>query len=117
MFITVLLGVFVLFPVHTIAATSTATAVRALISQSKYSRAHSLGENYKFHPRDGWQSTNATDLGYKYANSTAGHKRSDEDKRSPKKNLGLGGLIGGALSDVFKGLKGIGNPTTVKITW
>ncbi|KAI0082588.1 hypothetical protein K474DRAFT_1655392 [Panus rudis PR-1116 ss-1] len=34
---------------------------------SRYSRAHSLGDDYQFDPRDGWQSVNVTDLQYKYS--------------------------------------------------
>lgn len=35
--------------------------------EAHYARAHSLGDNYQFDPRDGWQTVNATNLQYKYS--------------------------------------------------
>ncbi|KAK7695478.1 hypothetical protein QCA50_000114 [Cerrena zonata] len=34
--------------------------------EARYTRAHSLGDNYQFDPRDGWQTVNASNLQYKY---------------------------------------------------
>jgi hypothetical protein len=34
---------------------------------ARYTTAHSLGDNYQFNPRDGWQSVNASNLQYKYS--------------------------------------------------
>ncbi|KAI0796578.1 hypothetical protein C8Q75DRAFT_741587 [Abortiporus biennis] len=63
---------------------------------AKYSKAHSLGDNYNFDPSDGWQTVNATDLQYKYGRSWADEedendwyflgKRADKDKKSKKKS-------------------------------
>ena len=44
--------------------------------EARYSRAHSLGDNYQFDPRDGWQTVNASDLQYKYDNT-----QEDEEAR------------------------------------
>lgn len=35
--------------------------------EARYARAHSLGDNYQFNARDGWQTVNVTDLQYKYS--------------------------------------------------
>ena len=91
------------------------TSVAATVSTSKYTKAHSLGDNYVFDPRDGWQTTNATDLNYKY--------RRDIDRpyvveRSTKHAKGgIGQTISSVLKDVLKGLKGIGKTEPVTITW
>ena len=36
---------------------------------ARYTRAHSLGNNYHFSARDGWQTVNVTNLSYKYRRS------------------------------------------------
>ena len=108
----VLLGVLSLLPFSILAATSSVRTV----SQSKYSLAHSLGDNYVFDPRDGWKSMNATNLQYKYprdirldaTNPTALERRKDKDSK-----LGLGGII----KELIKGIKAIGKPQIVTITW
>ncbi|KAF5387922.1 hypothetical protein D9615_000314 [Tricholomella constricta] len=115
------LVIFVIAPLPTLAATNTATSVRA-VSHSRYSKAHSLGDDYQFSPRDGWQSINASDLQYKYhrdeqmQDATATDAQQLE-RRTPDSNLGLGETIGGVVSKIWKGLKAIGKPQTVKITW
>ncbi len=35
--------------------------------EARYTRAHSLGKNYQFDSRDGWQTVNASNLQYKYS--------------------------------------------------
>ncbi|KAL1944243.1 hypothetical protein VTO73DRAFT_3428 [Trametes versicolor] len=35
--------------------------------ERKYTTPHSLGRNYQFDPRDGWQTVNTTNLSYKYS--------------------------------------------------
>ncbi|KAJ3534939.1 hypothetical protein NM688_g7051 [Phlebia brevispora] len=35
--------------------------------EARYAHAHSLGDNYQFDPRDGWQTVNASNLLYKYS--------------------------------------------------
>jgi hypothetical protein len=44
---------------------ATASSVVRTVSQSRYSKAHSLGDNYVFDPRDGWMSINATNSRHK----------------------------------------------------
>lgn len=50
--------------------------------EARYSRAHSLGDDYHFDPRDGWQVVNASNLDYKYSRNgdeSFMDKRMDED--------------------------------------
>ncbi|KZP12130.1 hypothetical protein FIBSPDRAFT_870621 [Athelia psychrophila] len=98
-------------------------------SKSRYSRAHSLGETYQFHERDGWQSVNITDMDYKYNKPAGtvlekrGAKKGKSKKHSTKPphgssgDTGLGGAISHILGDVWNGLKAIGEPEPVIITW
>jgi hypothetical protein len=97
-------------------------------SESRYSRAHSLGDSYSFNPRDGWQSVNATNLQYKYRRSyevAPGLETPDlENKevvargsKSQKKDSTIGGTVKGVIDDVWKGLKAIGQPEDVIVTW
>lgn len=106
-------------------------------STSKYSRAHSLRSGYQFHPRDGWQHVNVTNLQYKYARSTpdsdpqscpiekrgkkAGAKQIKKHTTKPTHNGNGGSDIGGAvkhiLGGVWNGLKALGQPEPVTITW
>ncbi|KIM46289.1 hypothetical protein M413DRAFT_64723 [Hebeloma cylindrosporum] len=115
-----------------LALSGRASSVRA-IRESKYSTAHSLGDGYIFDPRDGWQGINVTNLQYKYRrqselafdDSQAGdysaiENRSKKPKKTPKtahNKAGLGGAITGVVNGVLKGLKGIGKPEPVIITW
>ncbi|KAG6918920.1 hypothetical protein DXG01_010575 [Tephrocybe rancida] len=95
---------FFAIPVFTLAA---ATA------QKNYP-AHSLGSEYKFDPRDGWQAMEATDLSYKYrSNATSANHRSP-DKRAV---TSLGDSITGVISHVWDGMKAIGKSNPVTITW
>ncbi|KAH8830765.1 hypothetical protein DL96DRAFT_1594237, partial [Flagelloscypha sp. PMI_526] len=86
------------------------SSVSRAISESYYSRAHSLGDSYTFDPRDGWQTLNVTDLSYKYESRDIGPRSA---KHQSKSKSGLSNLI----SDAIKGLKGIGKPEKVTITW
>ena len=117
-----LLGVTV-FESLVVAATNPTTS---LVNQSKYVKAHSLGENYQFDPRDGWQNINVTDLAYKYRHDKvtevggthSAMKREHTSTKKPiKATFGLSETISGIISGVFKGLKAIGKPQTVLITW
>jgi hypothetical protein len=112
----ILLSLLFLLPFSALATASSARA----IARSRYSKAHSLGDNYVFDPRDGWESVNATNLQYKYArntrfdttaNSTGLERRNNKDKN--KSDLDLGGFI----KNVWEGIKAIGKPQMVKITW
>ncbi|KAF8913806.1 RlpA-like double-psi beta-barrel-protein domain-containing protein-containing protein [Gymnopilus junonius] len=96
------------------------TSVTAAVSESRYSKAYSLGDNYVFDSREGWQSINATDLNYKYRrNLPETYEQSPVLERSTehKNKSSIGEAISGVLKSVFKGLKGLGKPESVTITW
>lgn len=115
-----------------LALSGQASSVRA-ITESKYSTAHSLGGGYIFDPRDGWQSINVTNLQYKYRRQpkldfddsqaddySAIESRSKKPKKTPQKahnKTSLGSAITGVVNGVLKGLKGVGKPEPVIITW
>jgi hypothetical protein len=123
--------------VPALSATSIATASKGTlhaVSRSMYSRAHSLGDSYKFNPRDGWQHVNVTNLQYKYTpsyspnldqQSNSLEKRESSKSRNnqtkKQKHSGKGASIGGSikhiLGSVWNGLKAIGQPEPVIITW
>ena len=126
-----LLACFILSPNLVLAAQS--SSARA-ISESKYTKAHSLDNNYSFDPRDGWQSINVTNLQYKYrrqeepdldltgdlrGNSPGLENRSKKKKvhTAPHGTGGLGQAIAGVVANIWEGLKGLGKPEPVTITW
>jgi hypothetical protein len=81
------------------------------ISESKYTTAHSLGDEYKFDPRDGWETVNVTNLDYKYK------RGSENDLNDRAGGKGVGAAISGLVKNIWKGLKGIGDKEAVTITW
>ena len=114
---------FILSPSLVFAARS--SSVRA-VSESKYSKAHSLDNSYSFDPRDGWQSINVTNLQYKYrrqekldiVDSPSLENRARKNVQSaPHKTGGLGQAIAGVVADIWKGLRGLGKSEPVIITW
>ncbi|KAN0127467.1 hypothetical protein V8E53_014679 [Lactarius tabidus] len=80
-------------------------------AELKYSRAHSLESGYNFDPRDGWQPVNISNLSYKYGPSPPKvHK--------PAKSISkFKSILDPIVTKVLKGLKGIGQPEKVTITW
>lgn len=69
-----------------------ASDLRAMYSslETRYAHAHTLGDNYQFDPRDGWQSVNVTNLQYKYTRGYDAPGGVDEaqdalEKRTSKK--------------------------------
>lgn len=98
------------------------TAARAVSETSKYHKAHSLGDDYRFDPRDGWQTVNVTDLQYKYRrdheSQLAAHRRAAKGKVKPphQGESGVGGVLKGVVG-ALKGLVGIGKSEKVTITW
>ena len=116
------LASFILSPNLIFAAQS--SSVRA-VSESKYTKAHSLDNNYSFDPRDGWQSVNVTNLQYKYRRQEEldlGDPRGDSPnlENRGKKNVhhtSLGQAIAGVVHNIWKGLKGLGKSEPVTITW
>ena len=118
---------FILSPISVFAAQS--SSVRA-VSESKFTKAHSLGDNYSFDPRDGWHSINATNLQYKYRRQeeegrdyprgdspNLGSRTKKNVQNDPHNKGGLGQVIGGVVAGIWKGLKGLGRPEPVTITW
>ncbi|KAF6762714.1 Non-catalytic module family EXPN protein [Ephemerocybe angulata] len=114
-----------LWAAPTFASVGRATIARAVSETSRYHKAHSLGDDYQFDPRDGWQVANVTNLQYKYrrdqnsASPFAAHRRATRSKASkagrPDKE-GIGGALKGLVT-ALKGLVGIGKPERVTITW
>ncbi|PPQ64718.1 hypothetical protein CVT24_008345 [Panaeolus cyanescens] len=102
---------------------------RKAVIRNRYTTAHSLGDGYLFDARDGWEGVNVTNLEYKYrrhisaeasnsnALSLAPRDKKPSSKESAKSvNAGAGGIVA-VISQLFKGLKGIGKPEPVTITW
>ncbi|KAA1466213.1 hypothetical protein DENSPDRAFT_830979 [Dentipellis sp. KUC8613] len=102
------------------------------VSELRYSTAHSLGDGYEFNVQDGWQTINITNLPYKYSNISRGHggraashadnlqRRSKKPKESADdkaKSDSIGDTVKETVKNVFKGLKGLGKPEPVTITW
>jgi hypothetical protein len=108
------------------------------VSKTKYTRAHSLDNSYQFDPRDGWEHVNVTNLQYKYARSYTpdsdqsstpfekrgrgkkkGSKNTQPQKQNNKGNGGsnIGGTVKHILGNVWNGLKALGQPEPVIITW
>ncbi|KAI0677446.1 hypothetical protein C8Q78DRAFT_1149662 [Trametes maxima] len=56
--------------------------------ERKYTTPHSLGNDYVFDPRDGWQTVNTTNLLYKYSGS---HLDGDDDGDDDDDNNSAGG--------------------------
>lgn len=88
-----------------------AASTARTISESKYSVAHSLGDNYIFDPRDGWQTVNVTNLAYKYKRGPKG------SPQRPKSKSVLNGELGSVVNKIWEGLKGVGSTESVIITW
>ncbi|GLB33704.1 putative secreted protein [Lyophyllum shimeji] len=116
------IAVFQFISIPALAIINTASSARA-IARSRYSRAHSLGSDYQFDPRDGWTTVNATNLQYKYRRNEQSLDNatsiSDQQlgKRAPSSRVGLGETLGGVVSGIWKGIKAFGDPQTVTITW
>ncbi|KAI0776017.1 hypothetical protein BD413DRAFT_455579, partial [Trametes elegans] len=62
--------------------------VARMALERRYTTAHSLGDNYVFDPRDGWETVNTTNLLYKYsrADSSSDTDEADDDPRSKKQH-------------------------------
>lgn len=102
------------------------STVRA-VSESKYAKAHSLGDYYSFDPLE-WQSINVTNLQYKYhgqelptdddsPNLESRAQKKGHNAHKPTHRGGLGQVIAGVVSSIWKGLKGLGKYEAVTITW
>ncbi|KAH9843889.1 uncharacterized protein C8Q71DRAFT_17963 [Rhodofomes roseus] len=76
--LTFLAGVFLvslgLVPLMTTSRAADISAFQSSLER-RYTTPHSLGNNYRFDPRDGWQAVNVTNLQYKYSQA-----QTDEDE-------------------------------------
>ena len=118
--------VFLLF---TLCPKIMAFAGRLHASERFYSRAHFLGNDFTFDSRDGWHNISISNLDYKYRRDTKLHLHTSKGGSPPtavvasvhhiKKPVhhGLGKVISDALGGVLKGLKALGRPEKVIITW
>ena len=66
-FLSVILAFSLLGSLAAVSARDVDAARMAL--ERRYTTPHSLGNNYVFDPRDGWETVNMTNLLYKYSNS------------------------------------------------
>lgn len=111
-FISAFLLVLVSQSLNTVSATSI-TRYSGSKLRSHYAKAHSLRDGHDFDSGE-WHSVNVTDLGYKYDQPILGKRSS---KTSEKASMGVGGTVSHLINDAWNGLKGIGEPQQVKITW
>src|SRR5215217_5655834 len=75
----------------------TNTSTLGYSSGINYAKAHSLGgDDFHFHPRDGWQEMNVTNLNYKYQNGVAPSPNIFRRKYHPSKGPRKG--VAGALT-------------------
>ncbi|KII95240.1 hypothetical protein PLICRDRAFT_169910 [Plicaturopsis crispa FD-325 SS-3] len=106
-----------------VAASHPFGSAHAVSQRNKYARAHSLGDNYKFDARDGWEHVNVTNM--QYARSIGPEERRHalearepkKGQKAPAKNAGIVGAVEHVVNNVWQGLKGIGSPEPVTITW
>ncbi|KAI0375738.1 hypothetical protein BV20DRAFT_1110140 [Pilatotrama ljubarskyi] len=54
--------------------------------ERRYTTPHSLGDDYTFDPRDGWQTVNTTNLLYKYSLAHSGSDLDDDDDSGSAKD-------------------------------
>ncbi|KAF5317908.1 hypothetical protein D9611_014418 [Ephemerocybe angulata] len=91
----------------TFASAGRATIARAVSETSRYHKAHSLGDDYQFDPRDEFcESLRCPPT----CNQVQGEQGGRPDKE------GVGGALKGLVT-ALKGLVGIGKPERVTITW
>jgi hypothetical protein len=119
-----LLALYWLFTAPTCAHAGQGTVVRAVSETNRYDRAHSLGDNYRFDPRDGWQFANVSDLEYKYrrelGSRNAQRRAAKGHERVNPGHHAAPGKVGGALDKILNtigGMLGFGKPQPVTITW
>jgi hypothetical protein len=86
------------------------------VAELRYSRAHSLGSDYTFDPRDGWETVNISRLSYKYTKRSS---KSHKTNKTPPNTLPkvVTGPAENAIHDIFKDIKATGKTEDVSITW
>jgi hypothetical protein len=87
-------------------------------AELKYSRAHSLGSDYAFDPRDGWQTVNISHLSHKYTPRTS-KAHTHKVNKTPPNSLPkvFENPAKNAINGIINGLKGTGKTEEVSITW
>ncbi|KAF9783033.1 hypothetical protein BJ322DRAFT_190722 [Thelephora terrestris] len=96
-----------------------------ILSEMVYSRAHSLGSNYTFQEADGWEPINISASGSLSRRSLSVSNASMQlpeaglpspvSKRTKKPSLAE--TLVHTLNSAWNGLRGLGHPEKVKITW
>jgi len=98
-------------------------SIAQVVQEIKYSRFHSLGEQYNFDPKDGWQQVNISSMQYKYRRDSQSTSNSPGIVGQPNKRssvtseISLSGTIKGVVKAIINGLKAIGSSEAVTITW
>ncbi len=101
-----------------------------------YARAHSLGDNYQFDPRDGWYTVNVTNAKHNYrrqvedtpsvetresrkhpSSKKAQSKPKSPPKSKSKKKTANGSRLTSVSAAINKALTAIGKTIGVTITW
>ena len=102
-------------------------------TQLKYTRAYSLGNEYAFDPRDGWQTVNVSNLSYKYSPRSPKLRRTTKIS-TPYPSHGTSAVshkvktatphvskvtskVTSIVKSIWKGIVGIGKSDPVTITW
>lgn len=99
-----------------------------VLSEMAYSRAHSLGSNYTFHERDGWESTNISAFNSLSRRSLSASTTSNASLPLPEAGLpslalkrtkkpSLADTLVHTINNAWNGLRGLGRTEQVKITW
>jgi hypothetical protein len=130
-FITLLGGFLPALPSVSVCAAQHSSPAHA-VADSRYTRPHSLKSGFEFTAQDGWETVNITNLSYKYRRedhsfpenvgegigiSRRGSKSKNSGSSDSKVKSNVGSAIKGLAKDIVKGLKGIGKPEPVTITW
>jgi hypothetical protein len=91
------------------------------VEKLKFLKSHSLGNGYEFDPRDGWTTVNIT--GARFTPSFGAHPEYNppvsRDISSSAQNYArdLTGDVEKVVDNVWNGLKAVGDPQSVTITW
>lgn len=98
-----------------------------VLSEMTYARAHSLGTDYKFHERDGWEAISvSTSLSRRSLSGTDASNSSLpllDQTRPPSlsskrtKKPSLADTLVHTINSAWNGLRGSGHSEQVKITW
>lgn len=103
-----------------------------VLSELTYARSHSLGSNYAFHEKDGWEPVNISNpislprspsrrpfSGSDTANASLALPEAETSSFVSKrtKKPSITDTLVHAINSAWNGLRGFGNSEKVKITW